>query len=265
MYKQVNNRTYWIEDHGEGPVLLLLHGFTGSGSSFDEMIRHLQGSYRIIRIDLPGHGKTGVTRLQTMEDFCRDLHDLLEQMSLERVSLLGYSMGGRTALSFAILYPGKVERLLLESASPGLATSREQIARQAKDTGLIELIERKGIEAFTDYWEKLPLFKTQEQLPEDVRENLRRQRLNQNQAGLIESLRSMGTGVQPSWWGDLSTIRTPVWLVTGEYDAKFIAINEQMRNRLPEVEWVQVQSAGHTVHLENPREYAKIVDRFMVQ
>ncbi|MCA0972835.1 2-succinyl-6-hydroxy-2,4-cyclohexadiene-1-carboxylate synthase [Halobacillus litoralis] len=265
MFKQVSGRSYWVEDDGEGSPLLLLHGFTGTTRTFDELVADLEGSYRVVRVDLPGHGRTGAIGTVTMEAFCRDLKGLLEDLGLEKVSILGYSLGGRTALSFAQLYPEKVERLLLESASPGLATSKEQLARQAKDEALSRRIVEEGVQSFVDFWESIPLFDSQKCLSNEKRENIREERLGQDPEGLRQSLRGMGTGVQPSWWGQLNTLDVPVQLVTGEHDEKFKQINQRMQEQFLQAEWLEVKKAGHAIHLEKPSFFAKIVDGFMIQ
>ncbi|TGB02501.1 2-succinyl-6-hydroxy-2,4-cyclohexadiene-1-carboxylate synthase [Halobacillus salinus] len=264
MYRHVEGRNYWVEEQGEGQPLLLLHGFTGTLHTFDEVVEGLEG-YRLIRVDLPGHGKTGVIGNVTMEEFCRDLSLLLEDRGLDSVALLGYSLGGRTALSFAQLYPEKVDRLLLESASPGLATSKEQLARQAKDKALVDKMVQEGIEAFVNYWETLPLFESQQALSEEKRSMIRKERLGQSPSGLSQSLMGMGTGVQPSWWDQLPTLDVPVLLVTGELDDKFRQINQHMHKELLNSEWIEVEQTGHAIHVEKPSIFAKIVDEFMIQ
>ncbi|MGR9048997.1 2-succinyl-6-hydroxy-2,4-cyclohexadiene-1-carboxylate synthase [Halobacillus faecis] len=262
---KVNGREYWVEDEGEGQALLLLHGFTGRASTFDSITSRFENSYRLIKVDLPGHGKTGSIGRITMERFCLDLKALLDQQGLEKVSLLGYSLGGRTALSFAVLYPEYVDRLILESASPGLPTTEEQLSRQAKDKGLSEKLMEEGIESFVDFWGSIPLFDSQRKLPNDVKKALREERLSQTAEGLSESLLGMGTGHQPSWWNQLSSLKCPVLLVTGEEDAKFRSINREMADRFTHATHRVVKDAGHTVHLENPGIFAKIVDGFMIK
>jgi 2-succinyl-6-hydroxy-2,4-cyclohexadiene-1-carboxylate synthase len=164
-----------------------------------------------------------------------------------------------------MLYPEYVERLILESASPGLPTTDEQLARQAKDKGISEKLMEEGIESFVDFWESLSLFDSQQNLSDDVKKGLRKERLGQTPKGLSESLLGMGTGHQPSWWDQLSSLMCPVLLITGEEDEKFRSINEEMAQRFAQASHRVVKDAGHTVHLENPGIFAKIVDGFMIK
>ena len=86
------------------------------------------------------------------------MKQLLDLLKIEKTDILGYSMGGRLALSFAILYPVFVRKLILESSSPGLITEQERANRRMQDRKLCDLIQKNGIEKFVEYWENIPLF-----------------------------------------------------------------------------------------------------------
>lgn len=265
MYVSVERGNYWILREGEGEeVLLLLHGFTGSSSSWEPIMQKWSSNYTVIAVDLPGHGKTRLVEKFSMKSVCEDLVQILDHLRLTSVYLLGYSMGGRTALTFALLYPERVRGLILESASPGFQTKEEQTARQEQDEKLARMIESKGIEPFVDYWENIPLFQSQKHLPESLRQTIRQERLNQRPEGLAASLRYMGTGVQPSWWDHLHLLTMPVFLLSGEWDPKFIRINRFMKEKIQDCQHCVVPHAGHTVHVEQPDFFVKIVNDFIL-
>ncbi|MFD1020548.1 2-succinyl-6-hydroxy-2,4-cyclohexadiene-1-carboxylate synthase [Thalassobacillus hwangdonensis] len=267
MFYEVNGTSYWVEESGEGEPIVFLHGFTSSSKTWETVLPYIRDDYRKIVVDLPGHGCTtshnGMP--DTMEALCEELAQLLQQLGVDRTSLVGYSMGGRTALSFAVTHPELVDKLVLASASPGLDSTEEQLARQAKDETLAQFIEKEGIEAFVSYWENIPLFRTQKQLPPDVREKVRKERIDQSAAGLAASLRSVGTGVQPSWWSKLGELELPTCLIVGELDDKFVRINKRMLDELKQAEMHVVPGVGHAVHVETPRVFAEHVNKFMVQ
>ncbi|WP_100013199.1 2-succinyl-6-hydroxy-2,4-cyclohexadiene-1-carboxylate synthase [Lentibacillus sediminis] len=264
MYVSINDSMYWYEESGDGIPLVMLHGFTGSSRTWEDFSKtHGQG-FRVITVDLPGHGKTQTPNGLTMEQCCRELGDLFKALNLDRFHLLGYSMGGRTALSFAMIYPGAIESLILESASPGLDDEQERLERQEKDEKLARKIEREGIPAFVEYWESIPLFSTQKALSQAVREQVREERMAQTEEGLAGSLRGMGTGAQPSWWESLPAFETPVLLLAGELDNKFARVNQQMAARFPNAELHTVQGAGHAIHVEKPQMFGKLVRGFII-
>lgn len=264
----VDGLDYHVQVDGAGPTLLLLHGFTGSVRTWEPWLSNWAAHFQVVRVDLPGHGNTPAPKEPariTMERVCRDLAGILDRLGVERANLLGYSMGGRTALSFALTYPQRVQVLVLESASPGLAQAEERHERANRDEALARQIEAEGVAAFVRRWEEIPLFASQKRLSADIRERIRAERLNQTAEGLAASLRGMGTGVQPSWWEKLRSLTHPVLLLTGEEDKKFCHIARRMKSRLPGARLQMVDGAGHAVHVEQPRRFGTIVTDFMLE
>ncbi|RLT38722.1 MAG: 2-succinyl-6-hydroxy-2,4-cyclohexadiene-1-carboxylate synthase [Chloroflexi bacterium] len=248
--------------HNAGATLLLLHGFTGSGASWAAHAAYLRtAGLRVLSPDLPGHGANLPANPDdyTMEVAAGQLAALLEAEKSGPVHLLGYSMGGRLALYFALHYPEKVRSLILESASPGLASAEERAARRASDDALADRIEREGIPAFVAFWESLPLWKSQACLPVAAQQWLHESRLRNDPTGLARSLAGMGSGVQPSLWERLNELRMPALLLAGAEDAKFVEIAQQMAERIPSARLEVVPEAGHTVHWEQPDAFREIV------
>jgi 2-succinyl-6-hydroxy-2,4-cyclohexadiene-1-carboxylate synthase len=249
---------------GEGEPLLLLHGFTGASASWAPLRAAWRGR-RLIAPDLPGHGASVAVDpgLYRMDRCVGALAVLLDRLGVERADVLGYSMGGRTALHFAAAYRERVRALVLESASPGIADPRERAERVAADEVLAERIERQGVAAFVDYWESLPLFASQRSLPAATRARLRAQRLANAAAGLAGSLRGMGTGAQQPLWERLAGLSLPVLLIAGELDEKYRDLAREMAASLPDALVHVVPGAGHAVHLERPAVFAGLVSRFL--
>ncbi|MFC4023687.1 2-succinyl-6-hydroxy-2,4-cyclohexadiene-1-carboxylate synthase [Oceanobacillus longus] len=263
MYFSRENVTYWYEERGEGFPVVMLHGFTGSSATWQSFINAFGSGYRIITIDLPGHGKTRTPSLKSMEECCGDLHSLFLSLQLESFHLVGYSMGGRTALSYSRLYPERVRSVVLESASPGIASVRERRLRKESDEVLAERIEQDGVPLFVNYWQDISLFHTQKRLAPDVQEQLRSERLSHTSEGLALSLRTMGTGSQVSLWSHLENLDMPVLLITGELDPKFVKINKKMQSHLKSGNLIVCENAGHAIHVEKPETFGKIVIGFI--
>jgi len=266
MHITVNGLDYYVEDEGQGEPLLLLHGFTGSVRSWDEVASRLSADYRILRVDLPGHGRTAFASAldrYSMAATTRDLATILTERRAAPAHVLGYSMGGRLAFGFGLAYPAQVRSLIIESGSPGLATEAERTARRASDEALASQIEREGIQAFVTMWERLPLWQSQACLPLDIRRKQREIRIGNNSEGLAYSLRSLGTGAQPSLWTALATIHIPTLLITGALDPRFTTIAYQMRAQIGEAILNIIPDAGHTTHLEQPDPFITSVKQFL--
>ncbi len=261
----INGIHYHVEIHGAGDPLVLLHGFTGSSANWAATVNAFAEQFRVVSIDLLGHGQTDSPAnpdRYRIEQAAADLVALFDALNLEMVTLFGYSMGARLALYTALTYPQRIKRLILESGSPGLKTAAERAARIASDQALADRIERDGIVAFADYWTNISLFATQSP---DVRQRLHTQRIANNPLGLANSLRGMGTGVQPSLWDRLRELTMPTLLICGALDPKFSAINAEMHAIMPASSLLVIPNAGHTTHIEQPDRFLAEVLHFLEQ
>ncbi|MBD3860139.1 2-succinyl-6-hydroxy-2,4-cyclohexadiene-1-carboxylate synthase [Bacillus sp. 28A-2] len=249
----------------ENPTLCL-HGFTGSADSWEFLNEYMENT-RLIQVSLLGHGRTDSpesVRRYAMSQQLADLAEILNQLKLHKVNILGYSMGGRIALSFASRYPERVNKLILESTSPGLSSFKERMARLKHDQQLAQKIRQEGLTQFVDFWESIPLFASQKSLPADRLAQLRKGRLKANPLGLARSLEGIGTGSQPSMWQALKHIKLPVLFVCGTLDEKFCNIAKRMQRELEGSQLILVEHAGHTVHVEQPHFFGKIVSEFIL-
>jgi len=245
--------------------VLLLHGFTGSSQEWGDRI--IDGLSSVvgppILLDLPGHGRHSGDVAPwrfTLEAVEAEVTALSRD---EPLDLVGYSMGGRLALAYAVRHPRRVRRLVLESASPGLATEEDRRARRDEDGELATSIERDGVEAFVERWEGLPLFESQRALSGEERSAIRARRLRNHPGSLAASLRGLGTGALPSYWGSLASLRIPVLVLVGGLDRKFVQIGARMAALLPDARLIEVPGAGHAVHLERPDAWLGAVTGFL--
>jgi 2-succinyl-6-hydroxy-2,4-cyclohexadiene-1-carboxylate synthase len=263
----VNDIRLNVEEWGSGDPLLLLHGFTGSASTWRD-VSAAWGGWRRIAADLIGHGAADAPADEhryTMEHCVADLVALLDALGIGRATVLGYSMGGRVALQLAAAAPDRCAALILEGASPGIDDASERAARVASDRALADDIERHGIETFVDRWERVPIFATQSRLPEDVRARQRAQRLTNRPTGLANSLRGMGAGAQSSLWPRLDELTMPALLIAGEDDAKYSDMARAMALCMPAADVRIVPDAGHAVHLERPDAFSDHVKEFLTR
>jgi len=230
--------------------LALLHGFTGSPASWDDVLAALPAANALCPALLghaPNAEATGSVR--TFDDEVTRLAALLPS---EPIHLVGYSLGARLALALAVAHPERILRLTLASGQPGLASATEREVRRQADARWCALLESRGIEPFVAEWEALPLFATQARLPAELRARHRRERLAHAPAGLARSLRTTGLAEMPDLVPALPRLRVPVTLLAGALDPKFTAIAERLAATLPNARLVIVPNAGHDLLLEAP-------------
>ena len=254
--------TLHAEVTGSGPTLVLLHGFTGSIATWEPALALLAARHRVVAIDLPGHGGSPVPD-GGLPRVAHQLVGTLDRLGIERASWLGYSLGGRAALHVALAHPDRVDRLVLESTSPGLADAAARATRASDDDLLALRLERDGLEPFVDAWMAQPLFATQRRLAPDLLARERTRRLGHDPARLAAALRAMGAGRQAPLWDRLSTLRLPILVVAGEDDHQYRAIAAAMTAGLPDARVAVIPDAGHAVHLENPVPFWSVVEAFL--
>jgi 2-succinyl-6-hydroxy-2,4-cyclohexadiene-1-carboxylate synthase len=248
---------------------VLLHGFTGSASGWGQHLHVFAATgWRVIALDLLGHGASDAPQdpeRYSIQESRQDILAALKELDVPAGAavLLGYSLGGRIALYTAL--SGFFRGLVLESASPGIADAAEREQRRISDEAVAARIEREGVTAFVDYWERLSLFASQQSLPVERRAALRRQRLRNRASGLANSLRGVGAGVQPALHEALAGLYIPCLLIAGAQDAKYSRIAEEMAMQLPQPTLCLVPEAGHTVHLERPEAFTAAVLGFCLE
>jgi 2-succinyl-6-hydroxy-2,4-cyclohexadiene-1-carboxylate synthase len=238
---------------GAGPRVVLAHGFTQTLASWEPLAARLRPRWRVVRVDLPGHGGSAAVRA--------DLPGAARLLGAAggRGAYVGYSLGGRVCLRLALDRPELVRALVLLGASPGLGDPAERAARRAADEALAAGIERDGVAAFLDRWLAGPLFAT---LAPDRAG--REARLANTAEGLAGSLRLAGAGAQAPLWDRLATLRPPVLLVAGALDARFAALAARMAAAVgPGARAALVPGAGHAAHLERPEETGELVEAFL--
>lgn len=263
----INENQFHYVRSGEGPPIVLLHGFTGSVKTWTHLQNVLEKKFEVISIDMIGHGLTDspqrIDRYRMISNV-NDLVSLVTQLGHSKAFWLGYSMGARSALQIANQFPSNVSGLILEGVSPGLINKTERTLRIDADEKLADQIISFGIEKFVDYWESIPLWQTQTHLPQGIKANLREQRLQNDPIGLANSLRGMGAGAQEPI-NDLSVIKVPILFVCGSLDKKFCDIASKLLIGLENGEINIIDGAGHAVHLECPNEFNELVLKFLEQ
>jgi len=241
------------------PPILFLHGFMGNRYDWQIVAESLGDRHHVLAADLPGHGTDSVdvpVELD-MSGCSKLLAAQISKLGLAPIALCGYSMGGRLALYLAVNYPDTVDRLILESASPGLDTDAKRTARAAQDIGLsgrLAKIQAGSTEhqAFLEDWYDMPLFASIHRHPALLAELVERRLAQGNPARQATALCSLGTGIQPSLWPELPDFTTPTLLLTGEMDRKYRIIAEDMAQACPAMAVEILADCGHNVHLERP-------------
>ncbi len=260
------NVEFLNEGNKEKPCLLFLHGFTGSTNDWKEVALQIDKNFPSLAIDLLGHGKTdspSKISFYTAEAITHQLDTIVKEYIGEKIIPIGYSMGGRAALTYAVTYPDKIEALILESATPGIVDKKLREERITKDESIAKYILNHSMEEFTEYWMNLEIFNTQRRFSEEKRKQIKQNKMKNNPLGLANSLKGFGTGVMPHLYNQLKNVQCKTLLITGELDSKFTNINNEIVNHFTNAEYKIINNAGHNTHLEEPRKFIETLNSFL--
>ena len=242
--------------------LVLLHGFTGAPSSWNDVVARLEPTPLVLAPALTGHDPDHPDAGEDSfdDEVARIASLVVDWSGGEPVHLAGYSLGARLALALLTARPELFASGTLIAPNPGLATAAERDARRAADERWIALLGR-GIEAFVDEWERLPLWATQSRVPAERMDAQRALRLRHDARGLARSLRALGLGVMPDLRPVLARVRATIDLMVGEEDPKFLRLADATAPMLPDARVVVVPEAGHNLPLERPEAVARELNR----
>jgi pimeloyl-ACP methyl ester carboxylesterase len=247
---KLDNFELYFEVHGDGPAVVFAHGAGGTHMSWWQQVPVLSQKYKCITIDHRTFGysrdvKGGPGR----RAFVPDLKGLLDQLGVQKVALVGQSMGGTTVLGFASAYPDRVSALIMSDttggySNPEMAELRRTLSPQGAS------IDR----AFAPDFSKR----------EPARAFLYREISSLTLAANPAPATPAGSPAASTDIGPVLTKRIPVLFIVGEQDQIIPPpIIEAMHKKMPGSQLVKVPGAGHSVYFEKPDDYNRIVMEFL--
>lgn len=261
---EVEGRRVSFVDYGEGPPVLLVHGMAGSWETWLANLPGLADNHRLVAVDLPGFG--GSDPLPNDDDFAgylRTLEALLDVLGIPSVALVGHSLGGLVALSFAVQQPQRVRCLVLVSGGGvDLSSARLRAIRVVfgllaavlmipgayrvlTSSAVIRIITRSAIHAGGS-------------VPVDL---LRRMMPKRVGPGFIYAV-SRGSAQLAVL--DLRRVAAPALLVWGRHDRILpVSAGERLHRSLPQSTLVVLQAAGHCANFEQPDEFLRLATNFL--
>ena len=243
---------------GSGQPLVILHGLFGSSDNWRGLAKELATKCQVISVDLRNHGRSPHSSEQTYALMVEDLAELFERLKLEKVDIIGHSMGGKVAMAFSQRYPQWLRRLVVVDIAPrqyhdehsaifrvllaldlSLFTSRNEV-----DDALKIALPDKAVRQFL----LMNLAINGEQL--SWRINL--QALYDNYSQLLAAVCEDETIMIPSCF-----IRGGLSAYIGDEDEDLI------RSYFPYAELATIEQAGHWVHAEAPQQFLSKITEFL--
>ncbi len=259
------NSTMYIENNaikihysvrGTGLPVLFLHAFPLAGAMWEPQRTMLEHGFRVIVPDLRGFGKSDVpTEISTMDVMVDDMQALLRQLDLDKVVLVGLSMGGYIAFQFLRRFPGQIHALVLADTRATSDTAEAQAGRET----MAKLAETAGAAAIAE--QMLPRLLGSDATSE-VRQQVRQMIEATHPQGIAAALRGMAVRLDAT--DLLGTIRVPTLLLGGEQDTLTPpATMQAMQNAIDGSSLTLVPGAGHLPNLEQPEVFNTTLLKFL--
>ncbi|WP_461021240.1 alpha/beta fold hydrolase [Thalassiella azotivora] len=258
-------------DAGAGPVILFVHGLLGSYRGWSHLVANLSGDYRVLAPDLFGHGASD----KSVGDLSLGAHaaalrDLLDHLGVDRVTLVGHSLGGGVCLQTTYLFPERVERLVLVS-SGGLGRELSPLLRVPTLPGselVLPLVASSWVRR-SGGLVNTALARAGLKGSQDAREAWR----GFVQLGDADSRRAfLATarsvidpgGQRVSAVGRLGALRVPLLLVWGGRDRMIpVAHARAAHEQVPGSRLEVFERSGHFPHLDEPDRFARVLRDFV--
>jgi len=243
---------------GEGFPVLILHGLFGMSDNWKSFGRELSAHFRVILVDQRDHGLSDKTEAFTYEMAARDLKAMLEEESINKVIIIGHSMGGKTAMTFSQMFPEFVKKLIVVDISPiAYKGGHEYIFDAILSIDLDSLGSRREVDL--ELSQKIPQVGIRQFLMKNLkRTNDGSYNWKANFETLFRSYSSIGAAIGQK------VIEIPTLFVKGDQSDYILedsvaVINELFINNKIK----SIKDAGHWVHQQKPKELLKIVRDFI--
>ena len=238
----------YYETHGEGPVILLTHGYSATAQMWAGQIAPLSKHYKLVLWDMRGHGQSDYPDDQAQYSEAATVADmaaLLDQVGAKTAIVGGLSLGGYMSLAFAATHPDRVRALLIIDTGPGFKKdeAREGWNQNARRTA--DRYEKDGLG---------PLGSASAE---------RATARHRDATGLARAGRGMLTQKTARVIESLPGITAPSLVVVGEKDTPFLAASDYMAAKIPGAQKAVIPNAGHAANIDNPAAFNAAIEAFL--
>jgi len=238
----------YYEVHGEGPPLLLTHGYSSTSAMWHGQVDALAKDHTLILWDMRGHGQSDYPddpAAYSEALTVGDMASILDAVGAKRAIIGGLSLGGYMSLAFYRAYPDRARALLIIDTGPGFKKNDAREAWNARALATADKLEREGL---------------------DVLKAATRERAtasHRNAKGLALAARGMLTQRDARVIELLPDIKVPALIVVGADDTPFLAASDYMAAKIPGAQKVVIPAAGHAVNIDQPKAFVDAVAPFL--
>ena len=264
----------FYREEGEGFPVVIIHGLYGSSDNWLTVAKKLSSSYRVYIIDQRNHGRSPNSEEHNYEALTNDLGEFFADRRIDKAIVIGHSMGGKTAMSFAADFPEHIEKLVIVDIAPKnyfLLNEESQyylhnnILRAMLEIDFSKIDSRKQIENFLN--ERIDGSQVVLFLLKSIHRNKETNQFEWrlNAPVLYENLDEIISGVNAHWFDDrLPIYNYPVMFLKGANSNYILAEDFPSILRIyPEAKIVEIPDAGHWLHAEQPQLFMDAIWNFL--
>lgn len=265
-YALVNGVNIYYETHGSGTPLVFCHEFAGDYRSWESQVGFFSRNYEVITYCARGYPPSDVpdsVDLYSQSQFVNDLKGLLTTLNVEKVHLVGLSMGGNVALNFAISFPGMVFSLVVAGTGTG---SDEPALFRARVDGMADGMENEGMSFMSSYLGGPARVQLKQKDPKGY-EVFRNNFMQHSPVGSANTFRGVLKQRPPIYDLEhkLKSLNIPTLVVIGDEDDPCIQPALFMSKNIPSAGLAVFPRSGHAVNLEEPELFNRTLMDFLIQ
>ena len=258
-YADIDGRKVYYEMKGQGPAIVLIHGFSLDSRMWDPQFDALASSHQVLRYDASGYGRSTVPD----SSICGydELAALLKFLGIRKATLVGMSMGGNEAIKLALEHPEMVEGLVTVATTLDGFTWRDPLRSQFRH--ILSVAKDSGLAKAREVWLNDVLLTPVTgiaPIKAKIRQIVSEWPGGQFKRGTFADFLPL----QPPAIKRLHEIRVPTLVLDGEHDdPNMLAIADTIAMRVPGAKKVIIPGSGHLMNLEQPEEFARLVKDFL--
>src|SRR5262245_27773337 len=238
----------YYEVHGEGPVVLLTHGYSATSQMWKGQIGALEDHYTVVTWDMRGHGQSDYPDDQgaySEEATVADMAALLDEVGAEKAIIGGLSLGGYMSLAFHLKHPDRTAALLIIDTGPGYKKDEPRDGWNANALKTAERYEKDGLGVLASGSAE------------------RATAAHRDATGLARAARGMLTQRDARVINSLPEIGVPSIVIVGANDTPFIAASDYMAAKIPGAQKAVIPEAGHAANIDQPQAFNKALVGFL--
>lgn len=261
MLARLNGESIYYEVDGDGPPLVLMHGWTLNLRMWDPQVTGLAQRFRMIRFDRRGFGRS--SGHEDVRWDAADLDALLTHLDVSQAHILGMSQGGSVALRFARRYSARASSLILHGSIP---PDGFPLAWNGRDRVPVDVWQKvaqaEGMERFREEMAAHPVLHVPDSHPA-VRRQLREMLAAYPGSRLLDPVAASGP-IAPATMDDLRHLTLPALVLIGDSDVPYLQIVARaLAYYLPHAEFAVIRGGGHMVNMTQPEAYNAALARFL--